>query len=81
MNPDDLTQGAVPVYPYLWFRQRSLGETKGRKTRPTAIAFRMGHVVALIPTPKRHPGRHDLARNPRDRKKARPSSTLQAANG
>jgi hypothetical protein len=61
MNPDGLTQGTVLLYPYLWFRHRSQGETEGRKTRPAAVAFRMGNVMALIPITTREPGRHDLS--------------------
>jgi hypothetical protein len=61
MKPDDLTQGTVLRYPYLWFRQRSRGETEGRKTRPTAVVFRMGNVVALIPITTREPEPQDLS--------------------
>jgi hypothetical protein len=61
MNPDDLTQGTVLICPYLWFRQRSRGETEGRKSRPTAVVFRMGPVVALVPVTTQEPGREDLS--------------------
>ncbi len=33
--------GVVLRYPYLWSRQAKSGETEGRKSRPTAVGFRL----------------------------------------
>lgn len=34
-------QGSVVAYPYLWARQRDVGETEGHKSRPVCVVLRM----------------------------------------
>ena len=54
MTPLELPQpGAVIDYPYLWVRERDVGETEGRKTRPTCVVVSLSsafgeHLVALL---------------------------------
>jgi len=38
---NELTQGAVIRYPYLWGSQQDTGETEGRKTRPACVVLRL----------------------------------------
>jgi hypothetical protein len=38
----ELKTGAVIRYPYLWVREGRKGETEGRKSRPVAVALRLG---------------------------------------
>ena len=54
MTPLELPQpGAVIDYPYLWVRERDVGETEGRKVRPTCVVVSLSnafgeHLVALL---------------------------------
>ena len=61
MKASDLKQGMVLIYPYLWFRERTLGETEGRKSRPVTVAFNLGSLLALVPITTQQPSGHDLA--------------------
>jgi hypothetical protein len=61
MNPKDLVAGMVITYPYLWFREGERGETEGRKSRPTAVAFKIGKALALMPITTNEPHHQDLA--------------------
>ena len=59
MNPKDLAAGMVITYPYLWFHERERGETEGRKSRPTAVAFKIGKALALMPITTKEPHHQD----------------------
>lgn len=60
MKHDDLQNGSVILYPYLWDWQRERGETEGRKDRETVIAARFDYrgeeLLALLPVTSRPPG-------------------------
>ncbi|RJF86690.1 hypothetical protein D3874_06350 [Oleomonas cavernae] len=49
----ELPRGSVIRYPYLWRRQRTQGETEGRKERPVCLAItgelRGSTVLILLP--------------------------------
>lgn len=61
MSPfDEFQTASVVSYPYLWARQAALGETAGRKDRPTAVALRLpasdGHdTLILLPITSQPP--------------------------
>ncbi len=66
MTGKGIIAGAVIRYPYLWARQAQDGETEGRKSRPTAVGFRLtragGDLLLLFPitTSPPSPGRRFL---------------------
>jgi len=45
---NELTQGTVIRYPYLWKVQRDTGETEGRKTRPACVVLRLSDAGSSI---------------------------------
>lgn len=53
MSGRPIVPGVVLRYPYLWGRQAQSGETEGRKSRPTAVGFRLvrpgGDLLLLFP--------------------------------
>ncbi len=59
MPHDDLQNGSVILYPYLWDWQRARGETEGRKDRETVIAARFTFegedLLALLPVTTKPP--------------------------
>ena len=57
----DPAVGEVWLYPYLWAWQQDLGETEGRKDRPTAIVAAVHDAegqlhIALLPITSKSPG-------------------------
>jgi len=53
MSGKRIIAGVVIRYPYLWARQARSGELEGRKSRPTAVGFRLarsgGDLLLLFP--------------------------------
>jgi hypothetical protein len=53
MSGNGIIAGVVIRYPYLWARQAHDGESEGRKSRPTAVGFRLvragGDLLLLFP--------------------------------
>lgn len=59
MARDELTNGSVIVYPFLWSWQQERGETEGRKERETVIVARFRNndedLLALLPVTSKAP--------------------------
>lgn len=59
MSYDDIQNASVIRYPFLWSHQAKNGETEGRKSRPTAVAFRQkketGDAIFLLPITSKSP--------------------------
>ena len=53
--PADLKTGTVLLYPFLWSREYGQGEESGRKDRPVAVAFNLGHKIGLVPITSKAP--------------------------
>lgn len=54
-SPGDLKTGTVLLYPFLWSREYGQGEESGRKDRPVAVAFNLGHKIGLVPITSKAP--------------------------
>lgn len=54
-NTADLKTGTVMLYPFLWSREYGQGEESGRKDRPVAVAFNLGHKIGLVPITSKAP--------------------------
>jgi hypothetical protein len=54
-SSDCLKTGTVLLYPFLWSHEYRIGEESGRKDRPVAVAFNIGHKIGLVPITSKAP--------------------------
>ena len=60
MSFDEIQSGSIIIYPYLWNRESSNGETEGRKPRETVVAVRLERsnkqdLLVLLPITSQQP--------------------------
>jgi len=82
MSFDRLRSGSVIRYPFLWVREFDKGETEGRKSRPTAVGFRLNRpdgqdILILFPITTQQPKSNRFAVEIPDTEKKR--AGLEAA--